>query len=195
MCYSQTVSPLHGNVWIQSSGNTKCFPRLFTVSLSFQLPWVGRKYLTSTLFLFPEWFFSCACVSCEAKKKNSISFEWCKSGALLVSFVVFANKLTWQFTAPDADRWYSHWTQVLKNKLSSLSLSIKQPIYFHPAIPGPGPKCCVQLMNTLQHQWYQQTLEREIPVTGLTETGRKACRICPVGNWMERRTQNSAQSV
>lgn len=69
VCYSQTVLLLHGNIWIQNSGNIKCFPRLFTVSLSFQVPWVRRKCLTSTFF--PEWLFSCAYVSCDAKKTVS----------------------------------------------------------------------------------------------------------------------------
>lgn len=114
MCYSQTVSVPHVNVWIQNSGNIKCCPRLFTVSLSFQLPWVGRKCLTSTFF---QNNFLAVPVYPVMLTKKSISFEWCKSGVLLVPFVVSANKLTWQFTVPNTDRWYSHWTQVLKKQI------------------------------------------------------------------------------
>lgn len=73
--------------------------------LEFSAPMSRKQMPNFNLFFFhfPRMAFAlCLCTLwCE---KHRTSFEWCESGALLVPFLVSANKLTWQFTVPDADR-------------------------------------------------------------------------------------------
>lgn len=65
---------------------------------------MSRKKMSNFNFFFSRMVFLAVPVYSVMLTKYSISFEWCKSGALLVPFVVSANKLTRQFTVPDADR-------------------------------------------------------------------------------------------
>ena len=99
-----TLKPCHcfmETFGFKASGNTTCFPRLFTVRL------VGRKYLNFKIF--SRMAFSCACASHNVQK-NSISFEQWKSGVLQFPLLVFTsicqfvNKLTGQSIVPDTDR-------------------------------------------------------------------------------------------
>lgn len=112
------------------------FSKAVYSKLEFSAP-MSRKKMSNFNFFFQNGFLAVSVYP--VTLKNSISFEWCKSGALLVPFIVSANKLTWQFTVPDADRWYSHWTQVLKNKLSSLSPQYKTAHIISPSHPWTSP--------------------------------------------------------
>lgn len=98
-CVTASWKCLDSELW-----KHKMFSKAVYSKLEFSAPRSRKKISNFNSFFFFQNGFLAVPAYPAKLKKNSISFEWCKSGALLVPFVVSANKLTWQFTAPDADR-------------------------------------------------------------------------------------------